>query len=111
MQSLCLDVQVVDDNGEVIDLTQDYDSGSQEPSNEVMDEFAPIINDAGTAEGYSDRSLEEDSAMAYVDEEDGGFVPSVGDDEDYGFGDDDYTDDAIGDILESFQESEDLDDE
>ena len=111
MQSLCLDVQVVDDNGEVIDLTQDYDSGSQEPSKEVMDEFAPIINDAGTAEGYSDRSLEEDSAMAYVDEEDGGFVPSVGDDEDYGFGDDDYTDDAIGDILESFQESEDLDDE
>ena len=81
LQALALDVKVLDENGEEVDLKEDYDD---EPGVVVADDKAfTSVNDAETSEGYNidEDSLEndiyirdsgsDDDDSYYADEEDG----------------------------------------
>ena len=56
LQSLCLDVKVLDENDEVIDLKQDYDSDG---SDFVPAEVGEVVNDAEGAAGFGTKEFDE----------------------------------------------------
>ncbi len=98
LQSLCLDVKVLDEKDEEIDLKQDYDD---EGSDYVPEAAGEILNDAEGADGYGIEEASED--------EDGfGLFKEDDDSDDYGAGiidsdgdmDIDFSD-AIGQYLDS----------
>ena len=105
LQSLALDVRVLDKDGEEIDLRTSFDNDYGTVSEENKDTFS-TVNDAGTSEGYGidQDSLENDiwqnDADADADDEgalyeavDGMMFDDDGDVEDFGFdasGEDDY---------------------
>ena len=80
LQSLCLDVSVLDADGEEIDLKQTDEELGFAPSD---DKAFSSVNDAGTAGGYGTENEEGD-------------IFNVGSDEDAGDDDADFADDAEG---------------
>lgn len=102
LQSLALDVSVLDENGEEIDLKQNFDNDDYGFSAAASDDRAfTHVNDAGTAAGFSieDENGEpvseddEDEDFAEYDELDDGL-------DDGEYLDDEYTADSIEDSLE-----------
>ncbi len=75
LQSLCLDVKVLDENDEEIDLKQDYDD--EEPSDYISRDSEDIRNDAEGAEGFGVEEIPDGEFGLYEPDDDS-------DDEDYG---------------------------
>ncbi|MBR1812165.1 MAG: DNA-directed RNA polymerase subunit beta [Clostridia bacterium] len=85
LQALGLDVNVLDENHDIIDLTQDYD-GEEDGDAPISDEEAfSVSNDAADAEGYG------------LQDEEGNYLDDYDDDSDDEFISDSYTDDALSD--------------
>ena len=101
LQSLCLDVSVLDADGEEIDLKQTDEELGFAPSD---DKAFSSVNDAGTAGGYGTENEEGDIFNVGSDEDDGDSADFADDAE----GEDDYYD---GDIFsDSEGELDDYDD-
>ena len=101
LQSLCLDVSVLDADGEEIDLKQTDEELGFAPSD---DKAFSSVNDAGTAGGYGTENEEGDIFNVGSDEDDDGSADFADDAE----GEDDYYD---GDIFsDSEGELDDYDD-
>ena len=101
LQSLCLDVSVLDADGEEIDLKQTDEELGFAPSD---DKAFSSVNDAGTAGGYGTENEEGDIFNVGSDEDDGDSADFADDVE----GEDDYYD---GDIFsDSEGELDDYDD-
>ena len=85
LQSLCLDVKVLDQNNEEIDLRQDFDDDDDMGLTPVDDGFdEKYVNDSDDMEGYSiDPDSEENSIFASDSDDD-----EEGEEEDFGFEDD-----------------------
>ena len=82
LQSLCLDVKVLDQNNEEIDLRQDFDDDDDMGLTPVDDSFdEKYVNDSDDMDGYNiDPDSEENSIFASDSDED--------EEEDFGFEDD-----------------------
>jgi len=105
MQSLCLDVKVLDENQEEIDLTQNFDDDDPMPSRESFND-----EDTDDSTSYSDSDLgdsgfgfegedgEGDDEFGSVDKDDEFSFDEGEDEDDFGFGDDDED----GDLFDSF---------
>ncbi len=95
LQSLCLDVKVLDENGEEIDLKQDYDDEGDDyaPNNET----GPVVNDAESAVGFNVQEAPETSGLSLFSD----------DDDDY-FTDDDESDDDENDDDDNDDDDEDF---
>ena len=105
MQSLCLDVKVLDANQEEIDLTQSFDDEDPIPSRESFND-----EDTDDSTSYSDSDLGDsgygmegedlggDDDFDSVDKEEEFSFDEGEDEDDFGFGDDDED----GDLFDSF---------
>ena len=93
MQSLCLDVKVLDENQEEIDLTQNFDDDDPMPSRQYDDEDTSDNSDFSESDlgdaGYSlDGEDEEGDSFDSVDKDDEFSFDDGEDDDEFGFGDD-----------------------
>ncbi|MCD7827042.1 MAG: DNA-directed RNA polymerase subunit beta [Clostridiales bacterium] len=66
LQSLCLDVKVLDENDEEIDLKQDYDDEGSDYVPSVPD-TGDVLNDAEGAAGYGVEEIPEDDELGLYD--------------------------------------------
>ena len=104
MQSLCLDVKVLDENQEEIDLTQTFDDDDPIPSRDSFaDEDTSDSSDFSESDlgdaGYSlDGEDEEGDSFDSVDKDDEFSFDEGEDEEDFNFGDDEEE----GDLFDSF---------
>ena len=93
MQSLCLDVKVLDENQEEIDLTQSFEDDDPMPSRQYDDEDTSDSSDFSESDlgdaGYSlDGEDEEGDSFDSVDKDDEFSFDDGEDDDEFGFGDD-----------------------
>ena len=106
MQSLCLDVKVLDINQEEIDLKQNFDDDDPMPSRESFSD-----EDTADSTSYSDSDME-DAGFGFEDDENGDLdddFDSVDKDDEFSFDegedDDDFNfgdDEEEGDLFDSF---------
>ncbi|MBR3868188.1 MAG: DNA-directed RNA polymerase subunit beta [Clostridia bacterium] len=100
LQSLCLDVKVLDEHDEEIDLKQDFDDDGSEY---IPADTGEIVNDVEGAEGFGIEDVPEDEFGSFDSDDDEDFSAAALDSEDDDFGD--LTDD-FGSYLDGNTDSD-----